>query len=134
MVKNFFWKDFTDALEQYYGKNPEVFMAHFEYDEGHEDYPIENMLEYLNCFNDGKDTLNYQFILYVDQPERGEDTVATADPATVGHTFFSLVKNNTDGTSVTKTLGFYPEGSDYLNDPFDLEGPGVFQDNGIEDN
>jgi len=122
--------DFKDALENYYDDNPEDFMANFEYDQNSDDQIIPNMEDYLDCFNDGKDAINYEFVIYVDQPERGEDTVVTADPATVGHAFFSLVKNNTDGSNVTKTLGFYPEDDSYLLDLTDLEGPGVFQENG----
>ncbi|MDO6595649.1 hypothetical protein Q4512_01910 [Oceanihabitans sp. 2_MG-2023] len=122
---------FLEALEQYFDENPEVFMEMFQYDGGNEDYPIEDMAVYLDCFNDGKVADNYKFILYVDQPVKGSDAVANAITMSVGHTFFSLIKNNTDGTNVTKTLGFYPSGSEYLNNS-DLDGPGIFQDNGIE--
>jgi len=33
---------------------------------------------------------------------------------------------------VIKTLGFYPDGNDYLSNLDDLEGPGIFHDNGTE--
>lgn len=122
---------FDEALEEYYDDNPEVFIANFEYDQGYDDHPIENMAEYLDCFNNGQDATSFEFTIYIDQPVRGEDDVVSPNPKTVGHAFFSLTKNNADGTSTNKTLGFYPLGNDYASDLLDLEGPGVFQDNGV---
>lgn len=129
-----------DLFEAHYDENPDKFMEDFVYDQNNQDPVIEDMEDYLDCFNDGKIADNYEFIMYVDQPEAGENTVVKVDikwplsesTGDVGHTFFSIVKNNTDGTSTTKTLGFYPADNTYLDDATDLEGAGTFKDNGIE--
>lgn len=82
--------------------------------------------KYIHCFNDGKTANNYKLTIYVDQPVNNQNdqwtTVMSLNPLTangqviilpggsvdVGHTFIGFTKNNTDGSSVTQYMGFYP--------------------------
>ena len=96
---------------------------------------IQDIKKYLDCFSDGKTAQSYTMTIYADQPIAGQNDafriimptggVATNNPYNVptgivfstnnqymdvGHTFVTFEKNNTDGTNVRQTLGFYPAG------------------------
>ncbi|MFC5196079.1 hypothetical protein ACFPH8_12120 [Bizionia hallyeonensis] len=120
--------DFEEALEQYFMNNPDIFIEQLTISQD-SPHPINNLNDYLNCFDDGKPVQNYGYVLYVDQPVDGTRNVFNYYNQTPGHTFFTLFKNNMDGTSVNLTIGFYPEGNDY-KDLGNWDGPGIFQDNG----
>jgi hypothetical protein len=107
-----------------------------------------NLAKFIECFTDGKTAANYKITLYVDQPNPGTtDAIAFNAPHPfvisnnpynvptgigfvtqggktfdVGHTFVGYTKNNTDGSSVTQVIGFYPAdnegpaGASYVND------------------
>lgn len=94
---------------------------------------IQDIKKYTDCFNDSKIAHSYTMTIYVDQPVPGQNdsykiVVPTGGISTniygvptgvvfqtiggqnfdVGHTFVTFEKNNTDGTNVRQTLGFYP--------------------------
>lgn len=60
----------------------------------------------LNTFNDGKKAAAYALLFHVKQPKPGKPTVFVR--ANTGHTFITLIKYNTDSTSVSVSFGFYP--------------------------
>ncbi|WP_419802266.1 hypothetical protein [Mucilaginibacter sp.] len=77
----------------------------------------------VNCFTDGKPASQYKMTIYVDQPLQGSnepisitkysgETYKTPNGTlyNVGHTFVGFTKINTDRTSVTQVMGFYPGG------------------------
>lgn len=98
---------------------------------------ISDIKKYTKCFNDGKVAKSFTMTIYVDQPVAGQANwarITMPQPGVsannpyglptginwttpggktfdVGHTFVCFEKNNTDGTSVRQTLGFYPAGS-----------------------
>lgn len=102
---------------------------------------IKDIKKYIDCFDDGKLAKSYTMTIFVDQPVNGksdwfkilEPGVVTNNPYGVptgiiwqtpdgtffdpGHTFVTFEKNNTDGSNVRQTLGFYPS-----SDPFASKG------------
>ena len=62
------------------------------------------------AFDNGKKGKSYQLVIHVDQPGRGGDrTVYQISPnRDSGHAFITLNRKNTDGTTDSKTFGFYP--------------------------
>ncbi|MEX8549318.1 MAG: hypothetical protein V5804_17085 [Mucilaginibacter sp.] len=104
--------------------------------------PTIDPVKYFNCFNDGKTASQYKMTLYVNQPSPGTNApyaIATYAQGhwelpdgkwfDVGHTFVGFEKINTDGTSVTQVMGFYPGGNgiyskgvikDDSNHPYDV--------------
>lgn len=112
-------------------------LAEFEFvlDEGE---PIENIEDYIECFNDGK-TGVYKLALYVDQPVAGKNdqfgtnsisvggikiVLPTGEIVDVGHSFVTFKKENTDGTYVRQTFGFYPQ-----QKPGSKDAHGIVKDN-----
>ncbi|SFA41224.1 hypothetical protein SAMN04488511_102274 [Pedobacter suwonensis] len=109
---------------------------------------IEDIQEYLNCFNDNKAAQGYTLTIYVDQPYANQTDwfrvvvptggVVTNNPYNVptgitfqkisgenfdvGHSFVTFEKNNADGSNVRQTLGFYPKGNG-------VSSPGAIKDN-----
>ena len=68
------------------------------------DTPIENMSDYLNCFNTGIDAPSSKITIYVDEPTNNSDALYGSD--SVGHTFVSIQQGNN-----IASFGFYPENS-----------------------
>ncbi len=66
--------------------------------------------KFANCFTDGKTDAGYKLTIYVDQPIPGHNDQYrwVNGGIDVGHTFVGFEKDNTDGTSVTQVMGFYP--------------------------
>lgn len=58
-------------------------------------------------FNTGKTGKSYQLVIHVDQPGKGGDR-DVYEPGDSGHAFVTLNRKNTDGTTDSKTFGFYP--------------------------
>ncbi|MBB5638498.1 hypothetical protein HDE68_004430 [Pedobacter cryoconitis] len=94
--------------------------------------------KYIRCFNDGKPAKEYKMTIYINQPNPGSNDQWTSDINSnigqgfitpggqifnVGHTFVSFIKVNTDGSSVTQVMGFYPGG-------LGLKSPGIVKDDG----
>ncbi|MGE8525340.1 hypothetical protein [Chryseobacterium rhizosphaerae] len=59
------------------------------------------------AFDNGKKGKSYQLVIHVDQPGKGGDR-DIYEPGDSGHAFITLNRKNTDGTTDTKTFGFYP--------------------------
>lgn len=66
------------------------------------DTPIENMTEYLSCFNTSSNAANAKITIYVDEPTNNSDAILGAD--SVGHTFLSIEQ----GSNIA-SFGFYPK-------------------------
>ncbi len=66
------------------------------------DKPINNVAEYLNCFDKSKGAI---VTIYADQPVSGEHYILSGSGG-VGHAFISIQQDNS-----IKTLGFYPQSS-----------------------
>lgn len=77
--------------------------------------------KFKKCFEDGKIASSYKLTLYIDQPIYGSNDQWTTHLGTgnyystsqgisfdVGHAFVGFEKINTDGTSVSQYMGFYP--------------------------
>lgn len=81
--------------------------------------PIDPM-KFINCFTDGKTASQYKLTIYIAQPTPASNdwwsldgygekfTSANGINFDVGHAFVGFQKINTDGTSVTQVMGFYP--------------------------
>ncbi|MDQ0107454.1 hypothetical protein J2T02_002573 [Chitinophaga terrae (ex Kim and Jung 2007)] len=90
---------------------------------------IENIRSYLKCFEDGKPAREYKVSIYAEPP--GSGGVYDANPITktiesVGHTFVTFTKTNTDGTQVNQTIGWYPDQTTDFRNPV----PGHLYDDG----
>ena len=83
--------------------------------------PAVDPLKFKNCFDDGKNASSYKLTIYVDQPITDSNDqwaisstfgqrfkTSNGVSFDVGHAFVGFKKINTDGTSVTQVLGFYP--------------------------
>lgn len=77
--------------------------------------------KFKKCFDDGKQASSYKITLYIDQPVAGSNNQWSLSSGSgnkfttnnnitfnVGHAFVGFEKINTDGTSVTQVMGFYP--------------------------
>jgi len=81
---------------------------------------ITNIQAYIKCFQDGKPSAGYRITIYGDAPSGGG--VYKANPVTkniedVGHSFVTFTKENTDGTAVNQTMGFYPSSTATVTTP-----------------
>jgi hypothetical protein len=80
----------------------------------------------LNIFNDGKKAAAYALLFHVKQPKPGKPTVFVR--ANTGHTFITLIKYNTDSTSVSVSFGFYPKKDNIFSaTPWEPECSGTFK-------
>lgn len=80
----------------------------------------------LNTFNDGKKAAAYALLFHVKQPKPGKPTVFVR--ANTGHTFITLIKYNTDSTSVSVSFGFYPKKDNIFSaTPWEPECSGTFK-------
>ncbi|MEO6520993.1 MAG: hypothetical protein ABIN91_04900 [Mucilaginibacter sp.] len=82
-----------------------------------EDHPKVSPSQYMNCFGSvPNNNATMQVTVYVQEPFPG--TSFNYGSNSVGHTAISLTKSS-GGTSVTQTLGFYPDatGKDKMNAP-----------------
>ncbi|MGB1210234.1 MAG: hypothetical protein ACPG41_02360 [Lacinutrix venerupis] len=86
---------FEDAIILYvFGEQVEIIV------EG-PDTPIENMSQYLDCFDTSQSGQDAKITIYVDEPVDGSNALVGADG--VGHTFISIEQ----GENIA-TFGFYP--------------------------
>jgi hypothetical protein len=75
------------------------------------DAPIADVKQELKCFTNNS-TATYTISVNVNEPDPG--TREVVDPFSsfpVGHTFLTLEQDNADGTSIIRTVGFYPKNS-----------------------
>lgn len=80
----------------------------------------------LNTFNDGKKAAAYALLFHVKQPKPGKPTVFVR--ANTGHTFITLIKYNTDSSSVSVSFGFYPKKDNIFSaTPWEPETSGTFK-------
>ncbi|HWB93284.1 MAG TPA: hypothetical protein VG605_15590 [Puia sp.] len=72
------------------------------------------MTDIAKAFQDGKTAKSYFFTLFVKQPVYGQRHMKwfplPSDAQNVGHTFIRLTKVNDDGSVVSQTFGYYPDG------------------------
>lgn len=80
----------------------------------------------INTFNDGKKAAAYALLFHVKQPVPGKPKVFKL--ANTGHTFITLIKYNTDSTSVSISFGFYPQKDNLFSaTPLDPSCSGTFK-------
>ncbi|UOE50450.1 hypothetical protein MTO98_05095 [Mucilaginibacter sp. SMC90] len=80
----------------------------------------------VNTFNDGKKAAAYALLFHVKQPKPGKPTVFVR--ANTGHTFITLIKYNTDSTTVSVSFGFYPKKDNIFSaTPWEPETSGTFK-------
>lgn len=82
------------------------------------DSPIDNMENYLNCFDTTKPA---QLTIYVDQPIANQNDSWTSGNGKAGHAFISITQGN-----LTRSWGLYPEGD---ANPFNSNDPHAFGNN-----
>jgi hypothetical protein len=84
----------------------------------------------VNTFNDGKKAAAYALLFHVKQPVPGKPKIFKI--VNTGHTFITLIKYNTDSTSVSISFGFYPQKDNLFSaTPIDPTCSGTFKnDNG----
>lgn len=75
------------------------------------DAPIKDLNKELKCFTDNN-TSTYDVTVNINQPDPGtRNIVNPLSDFPVGHTFLTLEQHNADGTSIIRTIGFYPRNS-----------------------
>jgi hypothetical protein len=75
--------------------------------------PVQS--EDIMCsFQDGKTAVSFAIFIHVKQPIRGRRKAFTGIN-NVGHTFITLVKLNSDNSSVSRSFGFYPAKKHFLS-------------------
>jgi hypothetical protein len=80
----------------------------------------------INTFNDGKKAAAYALLFHVKQPVPGKPKVFAL--TNTGHTFITLIKYNTDSTSVAISFGFYPQKDNLFSaTPLDPSCSGTFK-------
>ncbi|HEY9196328.1 MAG TPA: hypothetical protein VIM77_08680 [Mucilaginibacter sp.] len=80
----------------------------------------------LSTFDDGKKAAAYALLFHVKQPKPGKPAVFVR--ANTGHTFITLIKYNTDSTSVSVSFGFYPKKDNIFSaTPWEPETSGTFK-------
>lgn len=87
---------FVNAFEEYFTENPEVLVV-----EG-PDIAIDNMEDYLDCFDTNNGALNAKITISVDEPVENSTAVYSTNDG-VGHTFITIEQ----GDNVA-SFGFYP--------------------------
>ncbi|MDN3584898.1 hypothetical protein [Mucilaginibacter flavus] len=85
-----------------------------------------NYQRIINTFNDGKKAAAYALLFHVKQPVAGKPKVFKL--TNTGHTFITLIKYNTDSTSVSISFGFYPQKDNLFSaTPLDPSCSGTFK-------
>ncbi|SDD74976.1 hypothetical protein SAMN05216464_102457 [Mucilaginibacter pineti] len=80
----------------------------------------------VNTFNDGKKAVAYALLFHVKQPVPGKPKVFVW--ANTGHTFITLIKYNSDSSSVSISFGFYPKKDNLFSaTPWDPTCTGTFK-------
>ena len=76
--------------------------------------PVVAAQEISHSFDDGRKAAFYAVIIHVKQPIRSRRK-AFAGISNVGHTFITLIKFNTDHSTVSRSFGFYPAKRHFLS-------------------
>lgn len=74
----------------------------------------EEVCNITDPFDDGKEASAYALMIHIQQPLAGKRKIFTK-LSRVGHTFITLIKYNTDSTSVSRSFGFYPRKDHFLS-------------------
>jgi hypothetical protein len=74
----------------------------------------EEVCNITDPFDDGKEASAYALMIHIQQPLSGKRKIFTK-LSRVGHTFITLIKYNTDSTSVSRSFGFYPRKDHFLS-------------------
>lgn len=87
----------------------------------------------IDSYNDGKKAIAYAAVLHVKQPKSGSRKAFTGLD-NVGHMFITLIKYNSDYSSVSRSFGFYPHKNNLLAaTPLLPLSPSVFKDDAQHD-
>ncbi|WP_183568728.1 hypothetical protein [Mucilaginibacter sp. SP1R1] len=74
----------------------------------------ETMDNIIDPFDDGKKASAYALMIHIQQPLSGKRKIYIKLNK-VGHTFITLIKYNSDSTSVSRSFGFYPKKDHFLS-------------------
>ncbi|WP_145953274.1 DUF6443 domain-containing protein [Chryseobacterium indologenes] len=134
------WRNYDAAMGRFFNVDPlsekYTYQSHYNFSENKViSYRELEGLEAIDAnkvreaFDNGKKGKSYQLVIHVDQPGKGGDrTVYQISPnRDSGHAFITLNRKNTDGTTDSKTFGFYPYPSSV--NPLASEASGKIKDN-----
>ncbi len=76
--------------------------------------PPIKLANIVDPFDDGKKASAYALLIHISQPVSGKRKIFVK-LSKVGHTFITLIKYNTDSTSVSRSFGFYPKKEHFLS-------------------
>jgi len=76
--------------------------------------PTTQLANIIDPFDDGKKASAYALLIHISQPVSGKRKIFVK-LSKVGHTFITLIKYNTDSTSVSRSFGFYPKKDHFLS-------------------
>ena len=76
--------------------------------------PPVQLANIIDPFDDGKKASAYALLIHISQPVSGKRRIFVK-LSKVGHTFITLIKYNTDSTSVSRSFGFYPKKDHFLS-------------------
>lgn len=76
--------------------------------------PPIKLANIVDPFDDGKKASAYAMLIHISQPVSGKRKIFVK-LSKVGHTFITLIKYNTDSTSVSRSFGFYPQKEHFLS-------------------
>ncbi|WP_419699637.1 hypothetical protein [Mucilaginibacter sp. NFX135] len=76
--------------------------------------PPVQLANIIDPFDDGKKASAYALLIHISQPVSGKRRIFVK-LSKVGHTFITLIKYNTDSTSVSRSFGFYPKKEHFLS-------------------
>jgi hypothetical protein len=74
----------------------------------------EDIRNITDPFDDGKQASAYALMIHIQQPVSGKRRIFIKLNK-VGHTFITLIKYNSDSTSVSRSFGFYPKKAHFLS-------------------
>ncbi|MCS3533062.1 DUF6443 domain-containing protein [Chryseobacterium sp. JUb7] len=118
---SFKWRNYMPDLGRFFNIDPlsekYTYQSHYNFSENKVVSHIElEGLEAIDAnkirkvFDNGKQGKTYRITIHVDQPGKGgdRDTYEINKGTDPGHSFITLSRENTDGTTDVKTFGFYP--------------------------
>ena len=88
--------------------------CNYTYNGGEIQSKPEEVCNITDPFDDGKEASAYALMIHIQQPLSGRRKIFTK-LSRVGHTFITLIKYNTDSTSVSRSFGFYPRKDHFLS-------------------
>ncbi|KAB1231474.1 RHS repeat-associated core domain-containing protein [Chryseobacterium viscerum] len=115
------WRNYDAAMGRFFNVDPlsekYTYQSHYNFSENKvvshrelEGLEAIDSNKIREAFANGKTGKNYQLVIHVDQPGDGgdRDVYQILPKRDSGHAFVTLNRKNTDGTTDSKSFGFYP--------------------------